>query len=48
MKFIRFDQKAQAAHPDADVLNGIAFNPQTGNIYVTGKRWLSLFEIRLD
>ena len=41
-------KKAQAAHPDADVLNGIAFNSQTGNIYVTGKRWLSLFEIRLD
>ncbi len=41
-------KKAQAAHPEADVLNGIAFNSQSGNFYVTGKRWLTLFEVKLD
>lgn len=30
-----------------DVLNGIAYDPDTGKIYVTGKQWPNLFEIRL-
>ena len=30
-----------------DVLNGIAYDPETGKIYVTGKLWPNLFEIRL-
>lgn len=28
-------------------LNGIAYNPEKGTFYVTGKRWPKLFEIRL-
>ena len=31
-----------------DVLNGIAYNPDSGTFFVTGKRWPSLFEIRID
>lgn len=31
-----------------DVLNGIAFNPQNGHFYVTGKLWPKLFEIKID
>jgi glutamine cyclotransferase len=30
-----------------DVLNGIAFNPKTKTIFVTGKNWDKLFEIRV-
>jgi len=30
-----------------DVLNGIAFDRETGKIYVTGKKWPNLFEIQL-
>lgn len=30
-----------------DVLNGIAFNPETGKIYLTGKNWPRLYEVRL-
>ncbi len=30
-----------------DVMNGIAVNPETGNLLVTGKLWPKLFEIRL-
>ena len=30
-----------------DVLNGIAFEKKTGRIFVTGKLWPKLFEIRL-
>jgi glutamine cyclotransferase len=31
--------------PD-DVLNGIAYDPESGRVFVTGKRWPLLFEIR--
>ncbi len=30
-----------------DVLNGIAYNVETGGLYVTGKNWPSLFQIEL-
>jgi glutamine cyclotransferase len=30
------------------VLNGIAYNKDTGSFYVTGKRWPTLFEIKLN
>lgn len=30
-----------------DVLNGIAWNPEKGTFYVTGKRWPKLFEIKI-
>lgn len=35
-------------HTEAtDVLNGIAFDPQTEKIYLTGKNWPRLYEVRL-
>lgn len=33
--------------PKTDVLNGIAQDPATGKIYLTGKYWPRLYEIRL-
>ncbi|MXN89681.1 glutaminyl-peptide cyclotransferase [Flavobacterium sp. Sd200] len=33
--------------PETDVLNGIAYNPKTKTIFVTGKNWDKMFEIRL-
>ena len=33
--------------PMTDVLNGIAYNPEDGKIYLTGKNWPELYEIRL-
>jgi glutamine cyclotransferase len=33
--------------PDTDVLNGIAYDQASGRIFVTGKRWPKLFEIKL-
>ena len=33
--------------PETDVLNGIAYNPETKKIYLTGKNWPKLFEVRL-
>jgi glutamine cyclotransferase len=34
-------------YDDTDVLNGIAYNPKTKTIFVTGKKWDKMFEIRL-
>ena len=33
--------------PDTDVLNGIAYDEETGRIFVTGKNWPKLFEIQV-
>ncbi|UZO79875.1 glutaminyl-peptide cyclotransferase [Aquimarina sp. ERC-38] len=35
------------AHPQLDVLNGIAYNSNTNKLYVTGKYWDKLFEIEI-
>jgi glutamine cyclotransferase len=34
--------------PNTDVLNGIAYNPATQTIFVTGKNWDKMFEIRIN
>lgn len=39
-------EKAQLDEND-DVLNGIAYNGQKGTVYVTGKRWPKLFELKI-
>lgn len=33
--------------PATDVLNGIAYDAQTGKIFVTGKNWNKIFEIEI-
>lgn len=33
--------------PRTDVLNGIAYDPRDGKIYLTGKYWPRLYEVRL-
>jgi glutaminyl-peptide cyclotransferase len=39
---------SQNASPsNQDVLNGIAYNNDTGTFYVTGKRWRYIFEVRM-
>ena len=30
-----------------DVLNGIAYDSKTGKIYLTGKNWPKLYEVKL-
>ncbi|WP_333694982.1 glutaminyl-peptide cyclotransferase [Flavobacterium sp.] len=41
-------KKLVTQHPDIDVLNGIAYNPKTKTLFVTGKNWDKLFEIRVE
>lgn len=33
--------------PDTDVLNGIAFNPADGSLYLTGKNWPRLYKVKI-
>lgn len=40
-------RRVHAEAPGAEVLNGIAYNPQSGKLYVTGKNWPQLFELVL-
>lgn len=40
-------QKTQRLTDQDEVLNGIAFDKETGRIFVTGKHWGKLFEIEL-
>jgi glutamine cyclotransferase len=39
------DQVTQ--HPRLDVLNGLAYNPTTNTLFVTGKYWDKLFEVEI-
>lgn len=41
-------KKLVTQHPDIDVLNGIAYNPKTKTLFVTGKNWDKMFEIRVE
>jgi glutamine cyclotransferase len=35
----------RSKNPEADVLNGIAFNPENNKLYVTGKLWPTIYEL---
>jgi glutamine cyclotransferase len=39
--------KKELKNPNPDVLNGIAYNPKTKTIFVTGKNWDKMFEIKV-
>lgn len=38
--------EARNKFPGSDVLNGIAYNPASGLVYVTGKLWPNIYEIK--
>ncbi|EMQ94246.1 Glutamine cyclotransferase [Xanthomarina gelatinilytica] len=40
-------RKKVTQHPKLDVLNGIAYNPETKTFFITGKRWDKLFEVEI-
>lgn len=39
--------RAERNEPLRDVLNGIAYEEQSGRLFVTGKNWPTLFEVKL-
>jgi len=40
-------KKMVTQHDGLDVLNGVAYNPKTKTVFVTGKRWDKLFEVEI-
>jgi glutaminyl-peptide cyclotransferase len=40
--------RKQIQAQNTDVLNGIAYNPKTKTIFVTGKNWDKMFEIKVS
>jgi glutaminyl-peptide cyclotransferase len=40
--------RAEVTNKEAEVLNGIAFNKKTNTIFVTGKNWNKMFEIKVS
>jgi glutamine cyclotransferase len=38
--------RVKTRDPQADFLNGIAYNPETKKIYITGKLWPELYEVQ--
>ncbi|QEC45394.1 glutaminyl-peptide cyclotransferase [Pseudobacter ginsenosidimutans] len=48
LDFTNLVNEARAAYPNADVLNGIAFDSTNGKIFITGKKWPKLYEIKLQ
>ena len=40
--------RAKVTNKEADVLNGIAYNKKTNTIFVTGKNWNKMFEIKVS
>jgi glutamine cyclotransferase len=40
-------EQTQINNPRRDVLNGIAYDASSGRIFVTGKNWDKIFEIKI-
>lgn len=41
-------QQEKATNPTAEVLNGIAYNPQSNKFYVTGKNWSKIYQLQFS
>lgn len=39
-------QQERATNPKAEVINGIAYNPATNKVYVTGKNWSKIYQLQ--
>lgn len=41
-------QQEKVSNPNAEFLNGIAYNPQTNKFYVTGKNWSKIYQLQFQ
>lgn len=48
MDLSKLDAEARSKYPNAEVLNGIAYDAAKGTFLVTGKNWPLIYEIRLN
>ena len=42
------EAEAKKKYSNAEVLNGIAYHPETNSLYVTGKLWPTIYEIKFN
>lgn len=47
MDLSTLEQRAKTQYPNAEVLNGIAYDPTTKKFYVTGKYWPETYELQI-
>jgi glutamine cyclotransferase len=47
MDFTNMIEQVNSLYPDAEEFNGIAYDSTTQKVYVTGKKWPRLYEIKL-
>lgn len=48
LDFAAIPAKHRGGAADEDVLNGIAYDPTSGHLLITGKRWRSMLSVALD
>jgi len=48
MNLESLDSEARNKYPGAEVLNGIAYDSTSGKVYVTGKLWPNMYEIKFS
>lgn len=48
LNFDNLNQEARATYAGALELNGIAYDSASGNLYITGKKWPTLYEIKVQ
>lgn len=50
LAYINFEGllKPEDEHPELDVLNGIAYDKEMDRLFITGKNWPKLFEIKIE
>ncbi|HET7896991.1 MAG TPA: glutaminyl-peptide cyclotransferase, partial [Flavisolibacter sp.] len=41
-------QQEKATNPNAEVLNGIAYDPASKKFYVTGKNWSKIYQLQFN
>jgi glutamine cyclotransferase len=48
MDFTDLINRVRVQNPAENFFNGIAYNPETKKLYVTGKNWPELFEVKVQ
>lgn len=46
LDFSALKKEAESKNPDIDYLNGIAYDPATDRIFITGKLWPDIYEVK--
>jgi glutamine cyclotransferase len=48
MDFTDLIRQVKAKDPNSEFFNGIAYNPETKKVYITGKNWPQIFEVQFS